>query len=84
MHRIVKRVVSLSAAALFSGACIAACASEEPTYDSKVFEQGGCVQEFCPPVPGGRNCCLPNPAGGTMCGTDLGMGCVPAPAKDAG
>jgi hypothetical protein len=83
MHRIVKRIVSLSVAALFVGACVAACASEEPTYDTKAFENGACVAEFCPDVLVGTKCCVVSP-GVNMCGVDKGMGCVAATAPDAG
>jgi hypothetical protein len=83
MHRIAKRIVSLSAAALFVGASVAACASEEPTYDAKAFEDGACTPQFCPDVPGGKKCCITAP-GISMCGTDFGMGCTPAAAKDGG
>jgi hypothetical protein len=83
MHRIAKRIVSLSASALFVGVCLAACASEEPTYDAKAFQEGSCTPEFCPKIAGGRECCLAGPTG-SMCGIDFGMGCTPAAVKDGG
>lgn len=78
MPRIFKRLVTLFVSALLTGASIAACASEEPTYDSKAFSNGGCTEEFCKvsAIPGATLCCI---AGPNPCGVDMsdGKGCVP-------
>jgi len=56
------------------------CSSEEGPKQQNPQSQCPANPGYCPTMGTGQGCCLPD----NRCGINLGMGCVPTTAADAG